>query len=53
MANTPPLTMRIDPEIVEALRKIAEDEERSLSWVVNRFLRTGLTDYAEGLPPKN
>jgi hypothetical protein len=44
--------MRIDPEVVEVLRTIAEEEERSLSWVVNRFLQTGIKDYAGGLPPK-
>jgi hypothetical protein len=52
MANTPPVTMRIDPDVVEILKQIAEDEERSLSWVVNRFLKAGVDDYAGGLPPK-
>jgi hypothetical protein len=52
MANTPPLTMRIDPDTVEVIRKIAEDEERSVSWVVNKLLNAAVEDYAGGLPPK-
>ena len=50
MANTPPITMRIDTESIEPLRNIAKNEDRSLSYVINRFLKVGLIDYAGGLP---
>ena len=52
MAETPPVTMRLKSEVAEQLRQIAEDEERSISWVVNKFLAQALDDYAGGLPPK-
>ena len=50
MAVTPPTTMRIDTESVELLQEIAQKEDRSLSYVVNRFIKVGLIDYAGGLP---
>lgn len=34
-----PMSIRFDPEVKAALEREAADEDRSLSWLVNRALR--------------
>ncbi|MBO0763490.1 MAG: hypothetical protein J2P50_02700 [Hyphomicrobiaceae bacterium] len=34
-----PMSIRLDPEVKAALQRFAEEEERSLSFYVNRVLR--------------
>ena len=45
--------MRLDEATIEVVRQIAEEEERSMSWVVNKLLKAAVSDYAGGLPPKD
>ncbi|KZR92357.1 hypothetical protein MITS9509_01344 [Synechococcus sp. MIT S9509] len=52
MANTPPKTYRVKPESAAAIERVAEEHDRSMSWVVNRIFDAWRIDYAEGLPPK-
>ena len=37
-----PVTIRLSPDVLEALRKLAEREDRSLSYVMDRALRQAL-----------
>ena len=53
MAKMPPLTIRMKPELLEHLKKLAEEEERSISWVVGRIVEVSIKDYAGGLPEKS
>jgi hypothetical protein len=42
MARTNPLGVRVEPEIKEALERAAADDDRSVSSLVERFLRDAL-----------
>jgi hypothetical protein len=50
MARTNPLGVRVEPEIKEALERAAADDDRSVSSLVERFLREALI--ARGYLPK-
>ena len=45
MANHPPTSMRIDPQIKEALARAAKDDDRSVSSLVERVLKAWLTKH--------
>jgi len=44
MARTNSLGVRVEPEIKDALEKAAKADDRSVSSLVERILRTWLTD---------
>ena len=50
MARTNPLGVRVEPEIKEALEKAAKDDDRSISSLVERILKSWLIDrgYMDG-----
>ncbi len=48
MAKSVHLSIRIDPELHEALRKLAEDDRRPLS----TYIALALKDHAEAQQPK-
>ena len=50
MAETPHLTVRTHPELLEALDRVAEAEDTSVSEVVRRFLVDALDAAGEGRP---
>lgn len=50
MANHPPTSMRLDPQIKEALARAAKDDDRSVSSLVERVLKAWLTE--RGYLPK-
>jgi hypothetical protein len=50
MANHPPTSMRLDPQIKEALARAARDDDRSVSSLVERVLKAWLTE--RGYLPK-
>ncbi len=39
MKKTHPIAVRLDEDIKDLLDKKAEEEERSLAWLINRALR--------------
>jgi predicted transcriptional regulator len=42
MDYPPTFTLRLDPDMRRILEHIAEDEDRSLSYIIMRYLRRGL-----------
>jgi hypothetical protein len=44
MARTNPLGVRVEPEIKEALERAAKDDDRSISSLVERILRSWLVE---------
>lgn len=44
MANHPPTSMRLDPQIKEALSRAAKADDRSVSSLVERILKAWLME---------
>ena len=42
MPKAGPVSVRFDTEVQVALQKLAEKEERTLSWLINRIVRDHL-----------
>ncbi len=51
MARTNPLGVRVEPEIKEALERAAKDDDRSVSSLVERVLKSWLTEKGYLPPP--
>jgi hypothetical protein len=51
MARTNPLGVRVEPEVKAALERAAKDDDRSVSSLVERILKSWLAD-RNYLPPE-
>jgi len=47
VARTYPLSARLSPDVYDALQRIAEREDRTLSYLVDKYLRQGLLSAGE------
>ena len=52
MKNKPPLTVRVDPEVLRRVRELAFQQERTVSWVVNKALELYLRNPQQSNRPK-
>jgi hypothetical protein len=41
-----PIAIRLDPDVKAALQRLAEADDRSLAWMINRALKEWLEDRA-------
>lgn len=49
-AAVPPTTMRIPEALLKGCGRIAKRKERSRSWIINDYIRQGLTRDGETVP---
>lgn len=42
-----PIAIRLEPEVRAALQRLAEADDRSLAWMINRALKEWLEDRAK------
>lgn len=50
MAKTTPRNIRFDEDVLEAVQRLCEEEDRSFPWMINKAVREWLTDKGY-LPP--
>ena len=51
MADRKPFLLRVDPKVLEAVRRWADDDLRSLNGQIEHLLRTALAKAGRSKPP--